>query len=152
MKKIIYLTFLLLSIVDISNAQENQNNPRFIEVTGSAELEITPDEIRFQIGIEEYWEEEYQKGKEFKDYITKVPLKEIEQNLLSALAKVGVSENEITIQEIGKYWQRPGKNFKKSKTIELKLTDFKKVNKILSDIKVRGISSMKISELKHKNI
>ena len=54
MKNII-LGFLILFTISIVKAQEVNNNMRYIEITGSAEMEIDPDEIRFQIGIEEYW-------------------------------------------------------------------------------------------------
>jgi len=141
---------MMIFTTSIVKAQDN--NVRFIEVTGSAEMEITPDEIRFQIGIEEYWKEEFEKGKEYEDYITKIPLEEIGKELMSSLTEIGINKNQIIIKEIGQYWSRSGKDFKKSKTIELVLTDFIKVNKILTKVRVKGVNSMKITELKNKDI
>jgi len=143
---------MMIFTTSIVKAQEVNNNVRFIEVTGSAEMKIDPDEIRFQIGIEEYWKEEFEKGKEYKDYITKIPLEEIEKKLMSSLTEIGISKNQIIIKEIGQYWSRSGKDFKKSKTIELILTDFVKVNEILTKVRVKGVNSMKITELKNKDI
>ena len=37
---------------------------RYIEVTGSSETEIIPDEIHFMITIKEYWQEEFEKKKQ----------------------------------------------------------------------------------------
>ncbi len=145
------ILFFLFFLTNFMTAQE-LNNLRFIEVTGSAEMKIEPDEIRFQIGIEEYWKEEYEKGKEYKDYFTKIPLEEIEKNLMSALEKCGINNNQIIIKEVGSYWDRPGKDFKKSKTIELVLTDFSAVNEILTNVNVKGVNSMRITELKNKDI
>ena len=36
----------------------NSNQYRYIEVTGTSEVEIVPDEIHFVIGIKEYFEED----------------------------------------------------------------------------------------------
>ena len=152
MKNIILGVLILIFTTSIVKAQEVNNNLRFIEVTGSAEMEIAPDEIRFQIGIEEYWKEEFEKGKEYKDYITKIPLEEIEKKLMSSLTVIGINKNQIIIKNIGQSWKRSGKDFKKSKTIELILTDFIKVNEILTKVRVKGVNSMKIIELKNKDL
>jgi hypothetical protein len=152
MKKIILGVLITLFSLGIVNSQELNNSLRFIEVTGSAEMQIEPDEIRFQIGIEEYWKEEFVKGKEYKDYVNKIPLNEIENNLMNSLSEIGIVRDQIIIKEIGQNWNRSGKKFMKSKTFELVLTDFKRMNKILSDVKVKGVNSMKIAELKNKEI
>ena len=39
------------------NAQESDG--RYVEVTGSSEIEVVPDEIHFLVQIREYWQEEY---------------------------------------------------------------------------------------------
>lgn len=145
---------VLIMVLSASSvrAQEANHTVRFIEVTGSAEMNIDPDQIRFQIGIEEYWKEEFEKRKEYKDYITKIPLEEIDKNLMSSLSKIGISEDQITIKGIGQSWNRSGKDFKKSKTLELLLTDFVKVNEILTKVRVKGVNSMRITELMNKDI
>ena len=152
MKNIVFAVLLTIISTGILKAQEVQNNSRFIEVTGSAEMKVEPDEIRFQIGIEEYWKEEFEKGKEYKDFVTKISLKDIESKLMHSLDKIGITPDQIIIKEIGKNWNRSGKGFVKSKTIELILIDFTKVNEILSNVTVRGVNSMRITELKNKGI
>jgi len=151
MKKKSLIILLFLVFTNFINAQE-MYNPRYIEVTGSAEIKIVPDEIIFQIGIEEYWKEEFEKGKEHKDYVTKIPLEKIEKNVMSALDGIGITNDQIIIKEIGHNWNGSGKNFKKSKTIELIVTDFSSINKILTKVNVKGVNSMKITELKNKDI
>lgn len=47
---------------------------------------------------------------------------------------------------------RKEKDFKKSKTFELVLTDLKEVNDILAKVQIKGINSMRIAALKNKNI
>ena len=114
MRKIILGLSITVFVIGISRAQEVKSNLRFIEVTGSAETSVEPDEIRFQIGIQEYWKEEYERGKKYKDYITKIPLIEIEKNLMRSLVSVGIAKDQIVIKEIGQNWNRSGKDFKKS--------------------------------------
>ena len=150
--KTLFLNLLLLLLCTGLKAQVEIDELRFIEVTGSAEAEIDPDEIRFHFGIEEYWKEEFEAGKKYEDYITKIPLEEIETNLMSALTKIGISKDQIIVKEVGRYWQMSGKNFKKSKIIELILTDFSLINRILNEVNVRGVNTMKIAELKNKRI
>jgi len=125
---------------------------RFIEVTGSAELEIEPDEIRFIIGIKEYWKEEFDKRTKFKDYKTKVPISVIEKNLVADLAQVGIQKDNLIFREVGNYFRYNGKEFLISKQIELILYDFKTVNEITMVIDTKGIDYMRIGELKNKEI
>ena len=56
MKTFAVLVTLWLSGILAISAQED-NNSRYIEVTGSSETEIIPDEIHFMITIKEYWQE-----------------------------------------------------------------------------------------------
>ena len=77
MRKVFLLAFALFAWNILANAQESDE--RYIEVTGSSEIEVVPDEIHFLIQIKEYWEEEYTgKSKKEEDFRTKVPLTVIE--------------------------------------------------------------------------
>ena len=113
MQNILYLTTmaaLLLSCgrpntVDIGEFKSIEAKERTIQVTGSADMEIIPDQIEFLIKIEEYYEEEFQKGKSQKSYNTKVPIKKIEEDLLGKLKSIGISEKQIIVQDIGNYWR-----------------------------------------------
>ena len=145
---------LLMSLFVVLNtfSQETDNTLRYIEVTGSAEMEVEPDEIKFIIGIQEYWEEEFEKGKEFKDYKTKVPIDKIESNLLKDLNTIRIDKNQIIIKEVGNYWRFKGKEFLISKQFEITLYDFNKVNEITNVINTKGIDYMQIGELKNKDL
>ena len=67
-----YFLILFLVFQSLIIAAQQDGTIRYIEVKGEAEIEIEPDEIKYVIGIEEYWEEEFEKKKEFKDYKTKI--------------------------------------------------------------------------------
>jgi len=144
--KVVYAIFLFFSL-SLGYAQN-----RFIEVTGSAEMEIQPDEIRFIIRIQEYWKEEFEKKTEFKDYKTKVTITEIENQLLTALNGLGISKENIITQEVGNYWRYQGKEFLIAKQYELIIDDFNKIDEIVKNVKVTGIDFMKIGDLKHKDL
>ena len=106
------------------NAQDS--DARYVEVIGSSEIEIVPDEIHFLIQIKEYWEEEYTgKSKKEEDFRTKVPLAMIEKDLRRSLHKIGISDEAIRTQEVGEYWRQRGKEFLIGKQLDIRLTDFK---------------------------
>ena len=61
--------------------QAQEVNDRYIEVTGTSEIEIVPDKIHYLIEIREYFEEEFDGKSKSEEYRTKVPLGQIEQQL-----------------------------------------------------------------------
>lgn len=151
MKTFVVLVTLWLSGILAISAQED-NNSRYIEVTGSSETEIIPDEIHFMITIKEYWQEEFEKKSKPEDYQTKVPVNEIEHNLMSALKQVGIAPSDIQTKEVGDYWRERGKDFLISKTFDIKLQNPDQINRIIQTVNTKGIQSMNIGELKNKDL
>lgn len=143
------LFFLLLSFA--LSAQHNENI-RYIEVKGSAEREIEPDKMTLYIGIQEYWEEEFEKRKDPKDYRTKVPLEKIEDSVLKSLYKAGISKDDIRVGNVGNYWREQGKDFLFSKQLQIEITDFGKVNQLMSTLDSKGIRNMSIGNYDHSDI
>ena len=151
MKTFVVLVTLWLSGILAISAQED-NNSRYIEVTGSSETEIIPDEIHFMITIKEYWQEEFEKKSKPEDYQTKVPVNEIEHNLMSALKQAGIAPSDIQTKEVGDYWRESGKDFPISKTFDIKLQNPDQINRIIQTVNTKGIQSMNIGELKNKDL
>ena len=151
MKTFAVLVTLWLSGILAISAQED-NNSRYIEVTGSSETEIIPDEIHFMITIKEYWQEEFEKKSKPEDYQTKVPVNEIEHNLMSALKQAGIAPSDIQTKEVGDYWRERGKDFLISKTFDIKLQNPDQINQIIQTVNTKGIQSMNIGELKNKDL
>ena len=148
MKKVFLLAFVLFAWSMVVNAQESDG--KYIEVTGSSEIEVVPDEIHFLIQIKEYWQEEDTNKEE--DFRTKVPLAMIEKDLRRSLRKIGIADDAIRTQEIGDYWRQRGKEFLIGKQLDIRFTDFEKINAVIKKIDTKGIESMRIGELKHKDL
>ena len=139
MKTFAVLVTLWLSGILAISAQED-NNSRYIEVTGSSETEIIPDEIHFMITIKEYWQEEFEKKSKPED------------NLMSALKQAGIAPSDIQTKEVGDYWRERGKDFLISKTFDIKLQNPDQINRIIQTVNTKGIQSMNIGELKNKDL
>ncbi len=153
MKRIALLSVLLLSALFSVYAQQTQPAPqRFIEVTGSSEISIEPDEILFIIRIQEYWREEFEKKTKEEDYRTKIPIAYIEKDLLARLQRIGVKQEDITVQEVGDYWRQRGKDFLIGKQLQIRITDLKTIDAITRSINTNGVTYMGIGELKNKKI
>ena len=146
--KLFALVIGLLSVLSL----QAQTNERYIEVTGTSEIEIVPDKIHYLIEIREYFEEEFDGKSKPEEYRTKVPLSEIEQGLREALDKAGIPQNAIRTQEIGDYWRQQGQDFLVSKKFDITLTDFNQINEIIKRIDTKGVHSMRIGELENKDM
>ena len=132
--------------------QAQEVNDRYIEVTGTSEIEIVPDKIHYLIEIREYFEEEFDGKSKPEEYCTKVPLGQIEQQLRKVLADVGIPKEAVRTQEVGDYWRRQGQDFLVSKKYDITLTDFKQIDEIVKRIDTRGVNTMRIGELENKDM
>ena len=146
--KVLLFAISLLATLSL----QAQTNERYIEVTGTSEIEIVPDEIHYLIEIREYFKEEFDGKSKPEEYRTKVPLAEIEQGLREALANSGIPQNAIRTQEIGDYWRQQGQDFLLSKKFDITLTDFNQINEIVKRIDTKGIHTMRIGELENNNM
>jgi uncharacterized protein len=145
----------ILLFVFVSNGIAMPQTPEiynYIEVIGSAEMEVDPDQILLIIGIEEYWKEEFQKKTDYKDYQTKVPLLQIEKSLMTVLTRLGIPKDKVIIKDVGNYYRNRGKDFLMSKQFELWFGDYSAVDSIVSKLNIRGISYIRIGELKNKGM
>lgn len=145
------LTLCLLAFLFVP-VHAQTDNDRYIEVTGTSEIEIVPDEIHFIIEIKEYWEEEFDGKSKPENYRTKVPLTQIEQQLRTTLNKLGLTDNSIRVQEVGDYWRERGRDFLIGKQLDITLKDFNLIDAIVKTVDTKGINSMRIGELKNKEM
>ncbi|MFW6257759.1 MAG: SIMPL domain-containing protein [Prolixibacteraceae bacterium] len=145
-------TFIFL-VWALSLAAQTENTPaRTIEVNGSADREVEPDEMILIIGIREYWEEEFEENTEPEDYKTKVPLAKIENDLIKKLRQTGIDKQDVKVRNVGNYWRQQGKEFLFSKEFEVELHDFTKVNELMDLLDAKGINRMHVGELRHSKM
>ena len=147
MKVLLSLLALLGTFVSYA-----QTNDRYIEVTGTSEIEIVPDKIHYLIEIREYFVEEFDGKSKPEEYRTKVPLSEIEQGVRKALAEAAVPQDAIRTEEVGDYWRQQGQDFLIAKRLDVTLTDFNQINEIVKRIDTRGVNTMRIGELENKDM
>lgn len=146
---LVTLSFMALSALSL---QAQTDNSHYIEVTGTSEIEIVPDEIHYIIEIKEYFVEEFDGKSKPEAYKTKVSLTGIEQDLRSVLRQAGIQENAIRVQEIGDNWRERGQDFLIAKSFDITLNDFKQIDDILKRIETKGVKTMRIGELKNKEM
>ena len=105
MKKygLIFIMSLLACVT--MKAQECE---RYIEVTGTSEMEVVPDEIHYLIEIQEYFEEEFDGVSKPEQYKTKVPITRIEQELMQAIHDAGIPDSAVRVQEYGNSHSKSG--------------------------------------------
>lgn len=134
----ISLTALLMSVI----ATDAQNNtPNMIEVTGSATLNIIPDRISIEIGMEEYF-----KQKTFGDS-TIVKLADIEKRIRKTLRDAGVPDSLIIVSDLGNYRDRDvSATFLMAKRLSATVSDFSQIEYISDRLDRNGITAFNITK------
>jgi len=134
MKKI--LAVALLSIFTLTAFSQSVDTRRKIEVTGSAETEVTPDIIYISISLKEYFKDNNNKKK--------VEIEDLERQLQSAVINSGIPKENFTINNISSYtdyWnKKKDPNFLASKQYRIKVSDLTKLNQIISGVDSKGIA------------
>ncbi len=144
-RKILVLICVVMAGLGIT--VKGQLIPSNIEVTGSATINIVPDRITVEIGMEEYY-----KQKTFGDS-TLVKLSEIEKKVRKTLTDAGVPDSRITVTDMGNY-RDPYKsaNFLMAKRISATVTDFDQIEKISDKLERRGITSFNILKIDNSDM
>ncbi len=144
--------YFLVALTGVISTSAQKDFMRTIEVTGEYTIDLIPDEIAFTISLEEYWEEEFQEGKEHKDYRTKVSITTIEDALMRELSQAEITMDMISLQQTGNYWRQRGKDFLISKSLNIRLTTFEKANELSNILMTRGIRNMTVSDMKYHDM
>jgi len=135
MKKLFVLA-ALLTFVQIICAQSIDLR-RKIEVSGTAEQEVTPDIINVSVALKEYMN-----GK------TKVTIEELEGQLKKAVTDAGIAKEDFMINNLfgykDYYARKKDEDFLASKQYRIRLEDLDKYNQILAGLDPKGIESTNI--------
>jgi uncharacterized protein len=150
LERLLMAGFLTLFSVTLLSAQIATTSPertvKKIEVTGSAEQEITPDEIYFNISLREY----------MKDKSNKVDIATLEKQLQNAVNQAGIAKENFRVENIyGNrwYWQKKKpEEFLSSKRYTLKLSDLSRIDGILEKVDAKGVEAVNVASYTHTKI
>jgi uncharacterized protein YggE len=152
MKKIILALSASLFLF-LANAQtvDNTIKQRTINVSGSSELEITPDEIYVQIELREY-------NKKNGD---KVDIEAIRNQFLSAAKSMGIADTDVVVQGYsgwdGNYWwyqknKKKNPDMKAGITYEVKVKAVDDMDKLVDKLDDEATQNFYLSRTSHSNM
>jgi uncharacterized protein YggE len=147
------LTFstLIVANVFIANAQQvimEKPLVKKIEVNGSAEQEVLPDEIFVNITLREYFKD--------KDNKNKVDIMALEKQLQKAVEEAGITKENFTIGAMNGYREWWGRKkpttFLESKSYILKVANLYKIDGIIARVDDKGVASTNIDRYEFSKI
>ena len=155
MKKITtLLSVLLLAISIISQAQSSTQPgcypfPKTISVTGSAEMEVIPDEIYVQVDLREY----KKRGEE------KIELDKIKNDFLASCKAVGIADSNIAVASYDGYnmanlWRRRKKDPELLSSIayQIKFNNTKLIDDLVNRLDDEATNNFSIIKTSHSKI
>jgi len=141
MKNFKFIFFLLFTSAIL--AQSTTQKP-FIEVTGTAEIEIVPDEIYLDIKIKERTE----KGK-------KLTLDVLENQLKTVLKKIGIPEKNLSISDVNAVLAKTGwwsEEIFSVANYSLKVNGADNLKQLFENFKKLEISDVNIAKATHSDL
>ncbi|MEO5600974.1 MAG: SIMPL domain-containing protein [Cyclobacteriaceae bacterium] len=141
MKKLILWPFLLLPF--FISAQETFKGEHFIEVTGTADQEIEPNEIYVLVRL-----------KEFEENRQKTSLEKIEKDFYNAMKEAGIDRKRIELADVGsdlEKFRRKDKEAFREKTFQIKLTSGAELGKFIEKLSAVKVDSVDVTRLHHSD-
>jgi uncharacterized protein len=144
--------FIITLIVGIHAATAQPEKPinKIIEVTGSAEVEIEPDEIYLSVNLREYMKDK-----------NKVRMDEIDKEFKKALTTLNIELKNVSVEGASAYfnydwnWYRNESrktDFLASKTYIIKLPNLEKYNELMQKLDNNGIENAWLQRTEHSKI
>jgi uncharacterized protein len=149
--KSLLISTLIITNALVSNAQQvfmEKPLVKKIEVTGSAEQEVLPDEIYVTISLREYFKD--------KDNKTKIDIMVLEKQLQKAVDEAGITKENFSIGAINgnrEWWgKKKPTTFLESKNYVLKLANLYKIDGVISKVDEKGIAYTNIDRYEYSKI
>jgi uncharacterized protein YggE len=152
MKKIILaLSASLCVLFAKAQATDNIIKQRTINVTGLAELEVTPDEIYVQVELREY----------NKKNGEKIDIETIRNQFLAAAKSMGIADTNVVVQGYsgwdGNYWwyqknKKKNPDMKAGITYEVKVKTVDDMDKLVDKLDDEATQNFYISRTSHSNM
>lgn len=150
MKKILVL-LVAVSALFTASAQQPGVTQKTINVTGTAEMEVVPDEIYVQVQLQEY----DKKGS------GKINIETIKNQFLIACKSIGLTEKDISVQSFSgrdaNFWiykksKKQNPDMKASITYQIKLADTRKMDELVDKMDDEATQSFSIARVNHSKI
>ena len=144
MKHLTTIAIFLISTLSYGQ-NENMNERRFISVTGSAEIVVSPDEIELEIVLKEYND---------KDDV-KIKLSMIESKFENILKKNKIDKKKVVFgnsEYYWHYWWNYRNDDYKRKKYNVKLDSSTDFLSFVQDLNFEGINSLRISNTSNKKL
>ncbi|MBS1511169.1 MAG: SIMPL domain-containing protein [Bacteroidetes bacterium] len=147
MKKL-FLFVAVLSLAVYSTAQSQGIDTRkFIEVTGSAEMQVPPDELELEIRLQEY----DNAGK-------KVKLDVINAEFMTILKKNKIDTVAIQFNDLYSanwywwFWWEHREEYYQTKSVNIKLNSSSNILKLVEDLNKKWVQAIRISKSSNSKI
>lgn len=144
MKKIILICSLCYFVSVKAQIATNVDTRNYIEVTGTSETEIVPDEIFITIFLKERIE-----GKD------KVTIDKQEADLKAALGELGIPLSNLSLNDANSDYRKVKarkKDMIASKSFLLKLTDVTSLDKVYKKLDAQNAEDAYVSKLNHTKL
>lgn len=143
MKAKLVMLMLLIAPVWVQ-AQETFKGEHFIEVSGTAQQEIEPNEIYITVRL-----------REFEENRQKTNLEKIDKDFLNALKEAGIDRKRLELAGAGSKLDKLGKKEKdafREKSYQLKLTSAAELEKLLEKLEPVKVDYVAITQLGHSDL
>jgi len=144
MKKLILIAFVLTISYAGNSQNKNFIDQPYLEVSGSADTLVTPNEIFIRILLSE------------KDTRDRVSIEELEQKMVDALDGLGLdTEKDLTASDMTsnfKSYLLKGKDIIKTKLYMLKVVDANMASQVFIKLEEIGISNTSIDRVNHSDL
>lgn len=145
MKKELLILLLFISTVCWSqNSLQYDNTPHYIEVTGSAEIDLAPDQIFMRISIDE------------KDLKGGQEMDEVELKMIKMVESLGIDVSEnlsvIDMSSNFKHYFLKEKKIRQSRLYELMVENAAMAGSVINALADLGLSNIFISRVDHSEL
>lgn len=148
MNRIVILLLMLFSFIE-TKAQTANPFPKTITVTGSAEMEIVPDEIDVNVDLKEY----EKKGQ------GKISIDKIRQDFLIAVRSLGLPDSNISVAAYdgfngNQWWRKKNKKDElyASITYQVKLRTSAQVDQLVDKLDDNATQNFYITKTSHSRL
>lgn len=146
MKKLVALAFVAL--FSMSAMAQQVDLRKKINVSGSAEAEVTPDIIYISISLKEYFKDNNSKKR--------VDITDLENQLYNAVLKAGIAKEDLMVNNVSSFSyateKKKNPDFLASKQYRLKVGDLNKWNEIIGAVDPKGIAYTNIDSYDYSKI